>query len=706
MLRSAIFHTRWLHRSIALAVIMGSVGAFGFRAFSGDEVGDRLLEGSAEPSFESVASVFPPFKYPREVVGVPDHPQDAGLDYLGRLQFIEDSFPLDKVNTTSRRSAWVELGDPPAPIASNDHPFKRALVDDSLPIYILTCRKNGVDYEQTTFGYSEGYSPDGELFILLRVRVRSVGGDLPRKAQLVVGFEGDRYDRPLQSSGAQTAEINLKIPYNNPRSAISISPRDFDKLFSRTRQFWEKTLQQGIPFKVPEPRVNHGLKMWRAYSLLLSDRINGHLEPHDGAGVYDLIYGYSAAKYALMLDAYGDHARAGEIIDTMIQFQNADGLYTQNFGLPDQGMFMHAMAEHFRLGGDAKWLRARVPALVAAGDWIIKMRAHTPNAGVTKGLIKWRPYCDFPQETYNYFGNVTSCIGLESAAGVLKEIGLHEAAERFDTAGAAYRRDILESMNGSAFQQDGSTVLPLEPDTHRLWNDSGKKATDYYGLSASTLLETDFFAPEDPRGRWICDALERDGLCAGLTKFQKGLDHAYTYGYLRTMLRRGQPRQVILGFYSMLAFGMTRDTFSPVEATKDHLTGYNCQTLPHLYSCTVQEDLLRMMLLREHDGELSLCEATPRAWLKDGNCISASSAPTCFGDVSFSITSHVGIGEIDVKLSPCKRKKPDSILLHLRHPEGAKIKSVRVNGKPWKHFGGETIELEASGKSVTVKAIY
>ena len=461
-------------RLTALSVILGFMGVFGISAFGSDEVGERLLKGAAEPSFESVASVFPPFKYPREVVGVPDHPEDAGLDYLGRLQFIEDSFPLDKVNTTSRRSAWVELGEPPAPIASDEHPFKRTLVDDSLPMYVLTCTKNGVEYEQTVFGYSENYSPDRELFILLRVRVRSIGGDLPQRAQLVVGFEGDRYDRPLRSTGPRTAEVNLKIPYNNPRSAVGVSPEDFEKLFCRTREFWEKTLQKDIPFKVPEPRVNHALKMWRAYSLLLSDKINGHIEPHDGAGVYDLIYGYSAAKYALMLDAYGDHARAGEIIDTMIQFQTPDGLYTQNFGLPDQGMFMHAIAEHFRLDGDVKWLRARTHALMAAGDWIIKRRAGTPDTGVTKGLIKWRPYCDFPHETYNYFGNVTSCIGLESAAGVLHEIGLHNEARRFETAGAAYRRDIVESMNGAAFQQDGLTVLPLEPDTHWLWNDSGK----------------------------------------------------------------------------------------------------------------------------------------------------------------------------------------------------------------------------------------
>jgi hypothetical protein len=77
MLRPLNFQPGGHCRPIALAIVLGIVGAFGISAFGSDEVGARLLEGATEPSFESVAAVFPPFKYPREVVGVPDHPQDG-----------------------------------------------------------------------------------------------------------------------------------------------------------------------------------------------------------------------------------------------------------------------------------------------------------------------------------------------------------------------------------------------------------------------------------------------------------------------------------------------------------------------------------------------------------------------------------------------------------------------------------------------------
>jgi hypothetical protein len=61
------------------------------------------------------------------------------------------------------------------------------------------------------------------------------------------------------------------------------------------------------------------------------------------------------------------------------------------------------------------------------------------------------------------------------------------------------------------------------------------------------------------------------------------------------------------GFWSMLAFGMTRDTYSPVEVTMIE-TGENHATLPHLYSCTEQLQLLRTLLLREDRDVLQIGE--------------------------------------------------------------------------------------------------
>src|SRR5207244_1730667 len=187
---------------------------------------------------------------------------------------------------------------------------------------------------------------------------------------------------------------------------------------------------------------------------------------------------------------------------------------------------------------------------------------------------------------YNYFGDTWCCVGLESAADALRSISDAAHADRFATEAKSYRQDLLASMQSAAFRDGDMTILPLEPDTHRLEKVGHFRGGDYWGLPASTLLENEFLPADDERALLITDMLEkRGGLIAGICEFMEGVDHAYTYGYLLTQLKRDDPRKVILGFYSMLAFGMTSDTYSPVEVSMI-ATGENQATLPHLYSCT------------------------------------------------------------------------------------------------------------------------
>jgi hypothetical protein len=211
-------------------------------------------------------------------------------------------------------------------------------------------------------------------------------------------------------------------------------------------------------------------------------------------------------------------------------------------------------------------------------------------------------------------------------------------------------------------------MIPIEPDTHRLLKLTKYKGGEYYGLVASTLFENQFFPKNDPRGAVFRDMLENHGgLTAGVCEFQEGIDHAYTCGYLLDRLRAGDIRKVLLGFWSSMAYGMTRDTYSPVEVTL-YKTGDNHLTLPHTYSCTQQLRLLRYMLLREDGNNLEIAEGVPRTWLEPGKHIEAFEAPTLFGPVSYRIDasdSHT----INIHLEPPTRTAPDSIRIHLRHPQ-------------------------------------
>jgi hypothetical protein len=248
-------------------------------------------------------------------------------------------------------------------------------------------------------------------------------------------------------------------------------------------------------------------------------------------------------------------------------------------------------------------------------------------------------------------------------------------------------------MQAAAFVRDGQTYLPMEPDTHRLLKMSKFKGGDYWGLLASPLLAVEFLEPNDKRATWIVDLLEKHGgLIAGLCEFQDGIDHAYTYGYLLNELKRDEVRKTLLGFWSMLAFGMTRDTYSPVEVTMIK-TGENHYTLPHLYSCTEQLRLLRSLLLFENGETLSIGQATPRAWLEPGKHIAVRSAPTEFGDVSFRVDT-LSAEQMRVSIDPPMRRAPQEIRIRLRHPQKQKIASVKTSPETAVSFEDETIVLK------------
>src|SRR5262249_14503690 len=158
-----------------------------------------------------------------------------------------------------------------------------------------------------------------------------------------------------------------------------------------------------------------------------------------------------------------------------------------------------------------------------ACEWIVNMRAKAPKDGVTKGMIKFRPYCDYPEAVYNYLGDTWCCVALEHAAEALRSIGDAANAERFATEAKHYRAGLTASMQSSQFKDGDTTILPLEPDTHRLEKLGHFRGGDYYGLTASSLLENEFLAADDPRATLFTDMLEqRGGLIAGVCEFMEG----------------------------------------------------------------------------------------------------------------------------------------------------------------------------------------
>jgi hypothetical protein len=336
--------------------------------------------------------------------------------------------------------------------------------------------------------------------------------------------------------------------------------------------------------------------------------------------------------------------------------------------------------------------------MVQMGDWILDQRKKSLAAAgteksVTRGLIRFAPYADFQAPTCSYYGDAYCCLGLESAARVLGEAGLGEAAGRFSASAAEYRADVLASMSAAIFERDGMKLLPMEPDTHRLLESTRHRGGGYYGLVASMLLESEFLQPADERAMRIVDALERKGgLILGMCEFDGGVDHAYTYGYWLNCLRRGDVRRVLLGFYGTLAYGMGRETYCGVEVTQI-TTGEPTPTTPHLYSGTQQLRLLRMMLIHEEGKALVIGKCIPRHWLAPGSRVEVNGAASAFGPVSFAIEVDASGNQVDAFIDATLRLPLAEIRLHLRHPQEKPMQSL---------VAGDGVESRVEGECIRV----
>lgn len=669
-----------------------------------DGLGKEMLARPGGPTFEAIAKRLPGILRPREVVGVPEHPYDIGVGWDGTIQL------KDWLGDAKMPAAYFEVGDPPVRVGSSQLPVSKRLEPGGVPLVILQFQHDGVRYISRVFGWSPGMSPDAPLSACVSLAA-STQSTTPRPVRLRINMSPAPTGwTPIEWTGQVSVGKPVRFCATADRGSAwagfkEVTVDDFASKMGEYLENWEDRLDQGLTLETPERRVNESYRAWMAYNYLNVDKKNGVFEIHDGSGFYEEIYAYSAVLFCNALDLYGHHKDAEKYIDSLLTFQQPDGLLTINYGLPDMGSLLITMSEHHRFTGDDAWLKRVAPNMIKACDWLIKMRREAckqPKDSVTYGMIKFRPYCDYHDPTYSYPSDSYAVAGMEAAARELRKIGLTRDVERIAKEAAAYRRDVIASMDRGVMTRDGITILDMEPETHRLLKRSQYKGGEYYGLIAPSLLENGFLPPNDKRTKWVMDFMEkRGGLLCGMSEFQGGVDHAYTYGYWLTCLKQGSPDRAVLGLYGSMAGAISRDTYAGVEVMHI-MTGEPEGTLPHTYSGTQQLRLLRMMLLREDGNSLEIGQAIPRGWMADGKKIAIEKAPTLFGPVDVAYASQVNAGRAEAMITPHFREKPAAIRLWFRHPLAKPIRSVTVNGRPHRDFKGEAVTLRATARPANV----
>jgi len=454
-------------------------------------------------------------------------------------------------------------------------------------------------------------------------------------------------------------------------------------------------------------------RAWLAYTFINVDKINGRYEFRDGGGgFYEMVYGFSAAQGATLMDQLGRSEDARRYLDGMATMGTTEGLFIINFGLPDHGALMNALCKHYEMTGDKEWLKSVAPTLVRMSQWIKSAREkekakQDPNGSVY-GMIYGRPYCDHPEPSYYILADITMATGMTHAAKVLRAIRQEKDAEWIAKEGADYSADLRKILEKSVFQVDGFDLVPLFPDTRELLRANGWTTGNYYSACVGSMLEAGGdIVPLDSRiAKIIVDGLEhRGGLLMGVCRFWGGMDHAYASGYWYNRLMHGEPEKALLGLYSSMAYGMSRGTYSAVEVTFAK-SAINFPTLPHSYSNLHQLKLVRNLLVLEQEGKLTIGAGVARSWLENGKHVGVRNAVTEFGKVSYRIDSHLKDSRMAIELDPPSTHPAKAIRIWLRTPAERKVAKITSDGQevPGAVYGGEWVEIPTPKASIKLEA--
>jgi hypothetical protein len=163
--------------------------------------------------------------------------------------------------------------------------------------------------------------------------------------------------------------------------------------------------------------------------------------------------------------------------------------------------------------------------------------------------------------------------------------------------------------------------------------------------------------------------------------FYKGLGIANEPVYNQhatAYLLRDEPKAVIRTFYSYMASAFSHSALEPVEHRFTHGQYFGPPSTDGAWF-----ELYRNMLVMERDDDsLLLAGFTPRRWLEDGKRIEVLRAPTRFGELSMTVRSAAAAKKIEAEIQMPDRVRLSSLLVRLRHPSGAPIRGVQVNGRP------------------------
>jgi hypothetical protein len=424
------------------------------------------------------------------------------------------------------------------------------------------------------------------------------------------------------------------------------------------------------------------------------------------------------------------------------------------------GRILYDLAEHYFLTGDKAWFQKNQRRMQAAADWIVRQRSSYMNDVPNRNDL-WVAGLQPPQHIadcawggseWKWYVNIDGwyCQGLRRFADAMREISPEDAQAYLDEA-EQYRKALQKAIeraialapvmrvrNGTyrsyippIFYIRGPSIgqvvqiamtdddWPLEMvDSVGVPDANDPRLDGHLDVVEDTLMLQPTHLFSGNRFQFLAAKRREGGLSKEDDWFWGGASPQLGYSYLANVyLRRDEIPSYLRQFVNNYAsFVMPTPEYCFLEHFMNHVDGRQMEAFQkgdyrgflngHALSYFMEQ--FRSLLVWEDGNALWLAKATPRHWLEQGKKISVRNAPTYFGTVAYRIVSDTAHGKIAATVEMPTRNPPKTVLLRLRHPSAALIRSVTVNGAAWTDFNPakEVISLHGVKGTVEVESRY
>lgn len=635
-------------------------------ASQADVLGEQMLQGGADPSYEGCAQRLP------ELLAYTFLANEGSSEVIyvepdGRLGVLAGEFgPVTLDHALFDPAKLLPPAQPNRAV--------RRLIAGWLPAidFAFTDGKNGIAWQQTAFV-------------------------APTRPELYVAFKSVR-------AGTGEATVRFRI------GAEGLTPVAADWFDARQRELeghWGTAFADATRIEVPEAKVPKACYASLARALVTHDGP----KPRYGVGLYrnpkDDHFPPATLSTVNACVEWNLFARARAHLDHYLdRVLRPDGTFDY-YGpaVSEYGQMLDAMARYARRSRDGAWLCGRVPEaerIVAHLLALHRQGLKWPRDDPRRGLLFGSGEADTREETdFYYASSAWAWRGLLELARAYTDLGdeaMRGRAQELRAEAKALRADLDASIAKSVVPTPHGPFVPPVP---CFQSPFPTMTADRFASYTNYRYWPEMLGAVCLRPEWhdaiLAYRAARGGELLGTTRFLDRLDDWPYAACARGLLARDRIPRFLLGFYGHLAAHCTQGTYTAYEQVAIRGTPTRTCVADYCVPAQLVTPLMaRWMLVDEEpDAEvLWLGRAVPRQWLGAGQRLSVRRAPTRWGLIEFAIETR-GDGSVAARVVLPDRGLPAELRLRLRRPGPTPLSAIAVNGQPHTHLDptGETIHI-------------